>query len=386
MLLQQRYLYTPGPTPVPDRVKHAMNAPMIGHRSDQFPSLLTDVANRLQTVFGSKSPVLLIAGTGTAALETAAANVIHEGDNVIVIVTGAFGERFASICETFGARVHRLQIEWGKSCSAEQLEDYIRQNDLSFSAVFATYCETSTGVLNPIQDLARIAKEKTNALFIVDGVSCIGAVPVDMEGWGIDLLVSGSQKALMLPPGLAFIALSSQARSAIQRNTSKRFYLDLNKYINSFESESSTPFTPALSLIYGAREVCSMIEEEGFEQVISRHQVLKEMTRAGLKALHLPLLASDEDASPTITAVIPGEGEAAAIKQHMQAAFHIELAEGQGKLKNRIFRMGHMGYSTPFDILKALSALEMTVRHISGRDDALGMAVKRAEEVWMQHV
>ncbi|GIN88296.1 alanine--glyoxylate aminotransferase family protein [Heyndrickxia sporothermodurans] len=385
MLLNQQFLFTPGPTPIPERVQLAMNQPMIGHRSQAFSHLLEDVSQKLMPIFGSKDPVLLLTGSGTSALETAAANVIEENDHVVVIVTGAFGDRFANICEAFGANVHRLTIEWGKICEPEQLEDFLNSLDYDIKAVFATYCETSTGVINPIKELGEITKRIAHSLFIVDGVSCIGAVAVDMESWNIDILVSGSQKALMLPPGLAFIALNENAKRVIQSCNTKRFYLDLNRYLASYENDKSTPFTPAVSLISGALEVCHMIEEEGLEQVISRHQLLKRMMREGLKAIELLTFVADEYASPTVTAVCPGNDMANPIKKLLQEKYSITIAGGQKQLKGQIFRIGHMGYCTPFDILKVLSALEMSLHDLDGRN-VFGKAIKAAEEAWKQYV
>jgi aspartate aminotransferase-like enzyme len=385
MLLDQQYLFAPGPTPVPDRVKHAMNQPMIAHRSPEFPKLLEEVSTRLMPVFGSQHPVTILASSGTSALEAAAANVIEENDHVVVIIAGAFGDRFASICETLGAHVHRLNVEWGKACTPEQLEDFLRSNPKNLKAVFATYCETSTGVVNPIRELGHVTKRLTDALFIVDGVSCIGAVPVDMKEWKIDILVSGSQKALMLPPGLAFVAVNDTAKEVIHNCKAKRFYLDLNRYLSSYENDKSTPFTPAVSLIYGAQEVCNMFAEEGFENVINRHQVLKTMVREGLKAIEVPLLTSDEDASPTVTAVRTIDEPSKQIKKLLKDKFAITLGGGQKKLKGEIFRIGHMGYCTPFDVLKVLASIEMTIKILEGKN-VMGIALKRAEEVWMENV
>jgi aspartate aminotransferase-like enzyme len=385
MLFDQQYLFTPGPTPIPDRVKLAMNQPMIGHRSKAFSDLLEDVSTRLKPVFGSINPVLLIAGTGTSALEAAACNIIEENDHVVVIVTGAFGDRFANICQAFGANVHRLNIEWGKTCEPDKLEDYLKTINHQIKAVFATFCETSTGVLNPIKDLGVVTKRFTDALFIVDGVSCIGAVPVDMKGWEIDILVSGSQKALMLPPGLAFIALNDHAKEAIRKCQTKRFYFDLNRYLSSYYEQKSTPFTPAVSLISGALEVCHMIEEEGFDNVILRHQILKTMVREGLKSIEMPLFVVDEVASPTVTAVKPNEGTANQIKQRLQEKFGITIAGGQKQLKGEILRIGHMGYCTPFEILKVLTGFEMVLVDLLGKN-VFGKATAKAEEVWRKNV
>ncbi|WP_066314019.1 alanine--glyoxylate aminotransferase family protein [Bacillus sp. FJAT-29814] len=385
MLLDQQYLFAPGPTPVPDRVKNAMNQPMIAHRGQEFPKLLEDVSTRLMPVFGTENPVTVLASSGTAALETAAVNVIEEGDEVVVIVAGAFGDRFASICETFGANVHRLEVEWGKACQPEQLEEFLKGLQKDVKAVIATYCETSTAVLQPIKELGEVVKRVTNALFIVDGVSCIGAVPVNMKDWKVDILVSGSQKALMLPPGLAFVAVNDHAKQVIKNCKTKRFYLDLNRYMASYDNERSTPFTPAVSLIYGAQEVCNMFDEEGFENVIARHRVMRDMTREGLKAIEVPLLTSDNDASPTVTAVRTIDEPAKQMKKLLKDKFAITVGGGQKKLKGEIFRIGHMGYCTPFDVLKVLSSIEMIVKFSEGKD-VLGIAVKRAQEVWSENV
>lgn len=385
MFLDKEYLFTPGPTPIPNRVNVAMSKPMIGHRSAAFPVLLEDVSTRLQPIFGSDNPVSIISGSGTGALETAAVNTIEPGDDVVVIVGGAFGDRFAKICEAHGAIVHRLQVELGKVCQPEQLEDFIKSADKNFKAVFATYCETSTAVIHPIKELGEVTKRVSDALFIVDGVSCIGGVPVDMAGWNIDILVSGSQKALMLPPGLGFVAVNDHAKDVIKSNKSNRFFFDLNRYFDAYDQKKSTPFTPAVSLIYGAQEVCQMIEEEGLENVIKRHELLKTMTREGVRAMGIELLTSDEVASPTVTSVKPESGKANEMKKMMLDKFKISLAGGQQQLSGEIFRIGHMGYCTPYDVLTVLSALEMTVKVMEGRD-VLGLATKRAQEVWAEHV
>ncbi|RST72216.1 alanine--glyoxylate aminotransferase family protein [Siminovitchia acidinfaciens] len=385
MFLDKEYLFTPGPTPIPNRVNVAMSKPMIGHRSAAFPVLLEDVSTRLQPIFGSANPVCIISGSGTGALEAAAVNTIEPGDDVVVIVGGAFGDRFAKICEAHGANVHRLQVELGKACQPEQLEDFIKSADKNFKAVFATYCETSTAVIHPIKELGEVTKRVSDALFIVDGVSCIGGVPADMAGWNIDILVSGSQKALMLPPGLAFVAVNDHAKDVIKNNKSNRFFFDLNRYFDAYDQKRSTPFTPAVSLIYGAQEVCQMIEEEGLENVIKRHDLLKTMTREGVRALDIPLLTSDEIASPTVTAVKPEGGNANEMRKMMLDQFRISLAGGQQQLSGEIFRIGHMGYCTPYDVLTVLSALEMTVKAMEGRD-VLGLATRRAQEVWAEHV
>ncbi|RYL93570.1 alanine--glyoxylate aminotransferase family protein [Sporolactobacillus sp. THM19-2] len=386
LFLDQTYLFTPGPTPIPNRVNAAMARPMIGHRSPDFSVLIEEVATKLMPVFGTKHPVLALTSSGTSALEAAVVNTVAAGEHAVVIVAGSFGDRFATIAENYGVHTHRLNIEWGKSCSPDELAAFLdKLSGTPVKAVFATFNETSTGVLNPIHELGKVVRKKTDALFIVDGVSCIGAVPVDMEADQIDLLVTSSQKALMLPPGLAFVSFSDRGLEAIKACPERRFYLDLNRYVKAYEEQKSTPFTPAVSLIAGAREVCTMIEEEGWNHVVERHTLLRDMMRAGIRGLGLPLLTSDEDASPTVTAVQPEDIPAPDIQKALKKDFSITIAGGQKKLKGKIFRIGHMGYCTPFDVLKVLSALELTLAKL-GQEPRLGVATKKAEKVWIQHV
>lgn len=385
VFLDKEFLFTPGPTPIPDRVKIAMNQPMISHRGAAFPVILEDVATRLKPIFGTEEPVVIVSGSGTGALEVAAVNTVEPGEDVVVIVGGAFGDRFANILEVHGANVHRLEVEWGTACQPEQLEQFITALNKNIKAVFATYSETSTTVIHPIKDLGEVTKRLTDGLFIVDGVSCIGAVPVHMADWNIDILVASSQKAMMLPPGLAFIAVNEHAKKVVAETKTNRFYFDLNRYFKSYENGKSTPFTPAISLIYGAQEVCQMFEEEGFDNVIKRHKLLKEMTREGVKALGLPLLTTDEIGSPTVTGVKPDGMNSDDLRKVMRDKFNISLAGGQQKLSGHMFRIGHMGYCTPFDVLQLLSALEMTLQIMEGKD-LLGVATKKAQEVWAKYV
>ncbi|MFT8872463.1 MAG: alanine--glyoxylate aminotransferase family protein [Sporolactobacillus sp.] len=385
MFLDQTYLFTPGPTPVPPRVNAAMAAPMIGHRSPDFAALIEEVAVRLQPVFGTRHPVSVLTSSGTSALEAAVVNTVAAGEHAVVIVAGSFGDRLAGIAERYGVHVHRLDIVWGKACRPEQLEAFLTSLHVPIKAVFATYNETSTGVINPIHALGHVVAERTDALFVVDGVSCIGAVAADMTADRIDLLVTSSQKALMLPPGLAFAAFSDRGLAAIKQCTQPRFYLDLNRYVQAYVSDRSTPFTPAVSLIAGAREVCHLLEEEGFANVVKRHILLRDMFRAGLRALGLPLLAADGDASPTVTAVCSGAIEAPVLQKALKQNFAITAAGGQKQLKGKIFRVGHMGYCTPFDILKVLSALEIELSRAAS-SPLFGCAVKAAEEVWLPYV
>ncbi|HEX6923490.1 MAG TPA: alanine--glyoxylate aminotransferase family protein [Bacillales bacterium] len=383
MVKERAILRTPGPTPVPERVQAAMSKPMIGHRSEEFPELFR-TAERLKPIFGTKQDVFILSSSGTSALEAAVVNTVSPGEEVTVVVAGAFGDRFASICERFGAVTHRLDVPWGEACSREALAEHIRQHP-DVKAVFVTYCETSTGVINPVAELAKTVRENSEALFIVDGVSCIGGVPAEMDAWGIDILVTGSQKAMMLPPGLAFVSVSERAWEVIEQNAAPSFYLDLRAYRDSY-AKGMTPYTPAISLINGLSEVCSIIEEEGFENVILRHEAMKDMTRAAVQALGLQLLTEDSDASPTVTAIAANESlDTEQLRKLVKEKYNISFAGGQKKLKGRLLRIGHMGWCFPSDVLTAITFIELGLQKINVDIEA-GAGVKAAEEVYLNYV
>ncbi|WP_164669820.1 pyridoxal-phosphate-dependent aminotransferase family protein [Virgibacillus doumboii] len=377
MLPDQQLLRIPGPTPIPPSVQRAMSQPMIGHRGTETKELLRRVKPRLNPIFGTEQDVLLITGSGTAGLEAAVANTIHPGDEVLVIVTGAFGERFAKICEAYQAKTHRYQVEWGKAVSPAAIEEYFKKYS-SIKAVFATFSETSTGVLNPVQALAAVVHKNSDALFIVDGVSSVGGVEVKMDEWSIDILVTGSQKAMMLPPGLTLVALSEHAWQVIDNKKQPPFYLDLKKY----RSLDSTPFTPALPLLFGLEKVLELIEDEGLEQVFARHQLLMKMTRAAFRALDIPLLTNDDSASPTVTAVKPDDFDPEKLRSVLKQEFGLETAGGQQHMKGQIFRIGHMGYCSPADILQTISIIEISLRKIGNKVE-LGKGTRAAQEIYL---
>ncbi|OAJ75079.1 class V aminotransferase [Brevibacillus sp. SKDU10] len=383
MFKEKIILRIPGPTPIPPRVQQAMNRPMIGHRSGQFSQMLSDVAEKIKPAFGTAQQVYVIAGSGTSALEMSVVNTLQAGDEAIVTISGAFGERFAKICERYQIKVHRLEVAWGEAITPELLQDFLVQHPMA-KAVFATYCETSSGVLNPIPELSRVVKKHSNALFIVDAVSCLGAVPCEMDEWGLDIVVTGSQKAFMLPTGLAFIAVSQQAWKRIEQITPQAFYLDLKAYRKSM-ADQTTPYTPAVSLVFGLEEVVAMLDEEGLPQVFARHELMKNMTRAAMRALRLPLMTEDVYASPTVTSVDPGDlFDAEELRKILRTKYNVIIAGGQQHLKGRIFRIGHMGYCDPQDVLTVISLIEISLQQI-GYEITLGAGVRAAQEVLIQH-
>ncbi|ASN06034.1 pyridoxal-phosphate-dependent aminotransferase family protein [Virgibacillus necropolis] len=380
MLPDQQLLRIPGPSPIPPSVQRAMSQPIIGHRGQETKELLQRIKPRLKPLFGTTQDVFIITGSGTSGLETAVVNTAHPGDDVLVIVTGAFGDRFVKIAQAYEIKVHRYDVEWGTAVNPEGIKEYLKKHP-EIKVVFSTYCETSTGVLNPVQELAHVVHQNSDALVVVDGVSCVGAVKTKMDEWGVDVLVTGSQKALMLPPGLTFVAASERAWKVIEDNKRPRFYLDLKKYRDNLEKDS-TPFTPAVSLLFGLEQVLKLLDEEGLDQVYSRHHLMMEMTRAAFQALDVPLLTSDKAASPTVTAIKLLNSQSEQLRKVIKKEFGLSVAGGQAHMKGEIFRIGHMGYCSPADVLQIISTIEIGLKKI-GQPIDLGSGTRAAQEIYL---
>ncbi|MBW0767825.1 pyridoxal-phosphate-dependent aminotransferase family protein [Mammaliicoccus lentus] len=378
-------LLAPGPTTVPRQILESMNLPMTGHRTKEFSQIIHQASRDLQTIFGAKNPVAILTSSGTSALEAAMVNIVNPDDHIVIIVSGAFGDRFKKIAASYPFNAHIFEVEWGNGVDIEEFEAYINALDENITAVFTQFCETSTSVKHPIRELGKLVHDiDPNIYFVVDGVSIIGAVDVDMERDNIDLLVAGSQKAIMLPPGAAFVAYNDRSIERFKEVTTSRFYLDLNKYITSL-NDDSTPFTPAVSLIRGVQTYCDLINEEQFENTIKRHEVCKEAVRAGIKALDIDLLVEDQFASPTVTAFVPNKEEVKSIKDELLNRFNITIAGGQQHLKGSILRVGHMGKVSPNDMLKFISALEIVLSELRGTS-VLGKGITKFQEVINQYV
>lgn len=386
MNLNHRYLLTPGPTPVPQPILQAMQQPMIGHRTAEFETLADEASRALMPVFGTEHPVLILTSSGTSVLEAAMLNTVEAEDHFVVVFSGAFGYRFKQIAETYYKNAHIYDVTWGEAVDVDDLLAFIDALSVSIKAVFCQYCETSTAVLHPIHQLGHALHQyDKNIYFIVDGVSSIGAVDANMSRDNIDVLVSGSQKALMLPPGLAFVAYNDRALQRFENVQTPSFYLDLNRYISSL-NDHFTPFTPNISLFQGILAYASMIQDEGFEEVIKRHYLVRDCLRQALIALDLELLVVEEDASPTVTAFIPKNAEElATIKYELDSRFNIVIAGGQGQLKGKILRLGHLGQVTPFDILQAVAALEIILSD-HRKTNYIGKGTIAFMEVLSQHV
>ncbi len=355
------YLLLPGPTPVPERVARAMNRPMINHRGAEFKGILEDVVAGIKKVYRTQGNLLIYPASGTGGLEAAVVNFISPGDKVLAISIGVFGDRFASIARQFGADVETMSFAWGTGADPQMVKERLGKDiNGEIKAVFITHNETSTGAYNDIKAI-REAMGEHPALLIADAVSGLAAIELRMDEWKLDVVVSGSQKAFMIPPGLSFLAFSDKAYQAYLNNKNSKYYWDLDEGIKYLE-KGQTPFTPPISLYYGLQEALRMMEEEGLDNVIARHKGYRDMVRASVKAMGLQLFTSDDYASSAVTAVIAPESIGAnPIRNYMQEEFNIILAGGQQKLDNVTFRIGHLGYVRELDLLSVLAALEMTL-------------------------
>ena len=373
----KRYLLTPGPTPVPPEVLAAISQPIVHHRSPDFRPVYDRTLARLKEVFRTESDVLLFGSAGTGAMESAVANLCSPGERVLVVSAGHFGERWRAIASSYGTSVETLEYAWGEVPSPDDLA--ARLADLGGAkAVFLTHSETSTGVVSDLRALAAVASEH-GALSVVDAVSSLGAVPVETDAWSLDVVLSGSQKALMTPPGLAMVSASQQAWAA--RGDSPRFYFDWER-TRKAQGALDAPFTPPVSIVAGLDVALGLLLEAGLEAVFDRHVRLGRACREGAKAMGLELFSPDEDRSAVVTAIrAPESIDATELVLALRDRFGITIANGQGPLKGKIFRIGHIGYFDVFDITTALAAVELVLADL-GSEIERGVAVTRALEVY----
>ncbi len=377
-------LMIPGPTPVPEKVLLAMAKHPIGHRSGEFSKVIAELTENLQWLHQTKNDVLMLTASGTGAMEAAIINFLSPGDRVLVGNNGKFGERWAKLAKAFGVAVEEITAEWGKPLSVEDFRSKLQaDSEKNIKAVIITHSETSTGVLNDLEGINKAVKEHGEALIIVDAVTSLGACNVPVDHWGLDVVASGSQKGYMIPPGLGFVAVGPKAWQAYKSAKIPRFYLDLGKYKKATD-ENSSPFTPPINLMYGLQAALQMQKEEGLEAIFKRHEKATAATRAAIKALSLPLFAPDDAASPAITAVAPISVDAEKVRSVMKKRFDIVLAGGQDHLKGKIFRMGHLGFVSPRDILAAIASLEATLIELGNTQVTPGQAVAAAAQILIQ--
>jgi aspartate aminotransferase-like enzyme len=371
-------LRIPGPTSLPPSVREAGARQMINHRGPEFKELLERVQAGMKPYFGTTGDIALLSCAGTGGLEAAIVNTLSPGDRVLGVSIGAFGDRFAKIAEAYGASVDKVAPEWGWAAAPDEVRERVAASDGDYKAVLLTHNETSTGVMNPIAELAAAIREETpDALILVDSVSGLGAVPFHMDDWGVDLVVTGSQKAWMAAPGLAMIAASARGWAAMETARMPRFYLDLRAHRDA-AANGQTPFTPAIAVVYQVDEGLRLMAEEGAENIFARHEACAAAARAGLVALGFELFADQRYASRTVTAAnVPDDLDWKAFNAEIKRR-GVVLAGGQGKLTGKIFRVGHLGSVTLEEILGAMSTLEIvSIEH--GRAVEPGAAVAAAQ-------
>ena len=382
-MAQKRYLFTPGPTPVPPQVLAALAEPVLHHRAPDFREVYARVLGRLKEVHRTESEVLLFTSSGTGAFESAIVNLCSPGERVLAVSAGSFGERWATMARRYGCEVEELRYAWGETPSADDLRAKLAAID-PVSLVFLVHSETSTGVVADVRQLAAVVRE-AGALAVVDAVSSLGAVPLQMDEWGLDVVVSGAQKALMTPPGLATAAVSERAWEQVARAALPRFYFDWERTRDA-QAKLDSAFTPAVSLVVALDVALGLLLEQGLEAAFDRHVRLGRACRAGIKAMGLELFSPDEDRAAVVTAARMPEGyDSSELTLGLRERHGITIAGGQGELKNAIFRIGHIGWYDEFDIATALNAVELGLGEL-GAPVERGVAASRALEAYAEGV
>ena len=374
--MEKRYLLAPGPTAIPPEVLLKMAEPIIHHRNPLFEAVVEEVRENLKYVFGTKNEVLIFASSGTGAMESAVTNALSPGDKAICIRSGKFGERWANICKAYGVEAVNIDLPWGDDLDPALVEKTLKENE-DAKAVYMQATETSTGARFPVKEVAAIVKNYPDTMMVVDGITGVGVFELPMEEWNIDVLVGGSQKALMLPPGLAFAGVSDKAWGFNKNSKLPKFYFNWAKEKTNLE-KNQTNFTPAISLIIGLRESLRLIKEEGLENVYKRIDGLARATREGAKALGLKVFAKSP--SPAVTAIMAPEGiDGQAIYKTLWKKYGVTGAGGQDQLKGKIFRIATLGYAEKYDVITAIAALEFTLRDL-GYKFEMGKGVAAATD------
>jgi len=378
----KQYLMTAGPTPIPPAVSEAMAQPMLYHRAPAFIEVYARCLEGLRLVFQTENDVLCFAASGSGGMESAAANLVEPGEPALVASCGKFGERWVELCDAFGARTVHLDAGWGNKVEPAELERQLRETPAK--VVFTTLSETSTGVVNDIQALTQVAHD-AGALIAVDAVSGLGAVPIPQDEWGVDVVVAGSQKALMCPPGLGFASANDAALEFAAGAGAHRYYFDWQRTVTGQRKDPpDSPFTPAVTLFLGLDVALRLIEEEGLEQVFERHRLLGRAACAAVRALDLELFGPEDENANVVTAIKLPEGiDGATVPKLMRDRYGVTIAGGQGHLKGRIARIAHCGYFGAFDILTTFAAFEMALRD-AGHEVELGTGVGAAQAVFLE--
>ncbi len=355
-------LRIPGPTPLPERVVRSMNRPMIDHRGPEFAAILAEITAGAKRVFKTRNDLLLLTSSGTGGLESAVANLVSPGDQVVVGLCGNFGERFAALAAAYGAEVVRLEFEWGQPVDPDDLGVVLQRHPRAH-VVLLTHNETSTGLTNPLRELARVARN-VERLVVVDGVSSISSIEIETDAWGVDVAVSGSQKGWMAPPGFALVSVSERAWAQQAKARSPRFYFDW-KEAKTWAEKGMTPFTPAVPVAFALQEGLRMLEEEGLDNVYERHARLARATQAGLVALGFQLYAREGFRSNTVTSALPPAGlDVNALRKLLDTKHGVVIAGGQGKMAGKMVRVGHLGAVAEGDVVQVIWAIEQALEEL----------------------
>jgi aspartate aminotransferase-like enzyme len=378
--MQKKYLLAPGPTPVPPEALLAMAMPIIHHRAPDFLPVLDSAKKGLQWLYQTKNDVLILCSTGTGGMDGAVSNFLSPGDDVLVINGGKFGERWTKICQAYGMKVEEILVEWGHAAKPEAVEAALKKNP-GIKAVFVQANETSTGVYHDVKSLAAVVK-KTDALFVVDAISALVAHDIRTDEWGIDVMIGGSQKGVMLPPGLAFVSVSDKAWKMADRATTPKFYFNFKKERENL-AKNQTNFTSAVTLIIGLNACIKMLQDEGLENVLKRHDKLARATRAGATALGLKLFPKESPSNALTAIEAPAGIDGQAIYKNLREKYGITGAGGQDKLKGKIFRIAHLGYADTFDAITAIAGIEMVLKGL-GHPVKLGTGVGAAQEIFIK--
>ncbi len=377
--MKRNLLLTPGPTQIPPRICEVLGRPIIHHRTPQFQAILKEATEGLKHVFQTKNDIFILTSSGTGAMEAAVCNLLSAGDTALVAEAGKFGERWSELCKAYGIKVEVIKAESGKAVDPAQIEKVLGANK-NIKAVFTTLTETSTGVDTDIQAIGEIVK-KTSAVFVVDAISGLGAVDLQTDNWSVDVVVSGSQKGLMLPPGLAFISASAKALALVEKSTSPKYYFSLKKAKKAAD-QTDTPFTPAIGIVIALNESLKMIKEEGLDKLFARYKKLKQGVSAAVKALGLTLFADPGCASNVVTAInVPAGIDGKKLVKTMRDTHGMTFAGGQSELEGKIFRVCHMGAIDEYDILAGISCVEKVLKEM-GHKFELGAGVMAAQKVF----
>lgn len=373
----KNYLFTPGPSPVPPEVLLEMARPIIHHRTPEFSAALDSARERLKPLYGTASEVIVLSSTGTGAMEAAVINLLQPGEHAIFVNGGKFGERWGKLLDVFGIIGHEVRVEWGRAARPEQIDDAFKAYPES-RAVLVQASETSTCAVHPIAPIGEVTRRR-DAMLIVDGITSVGVFEQKMDEWGVDGFVTGSQKALMLPPGLGMVALSARAIDVAKKIKTPRFYFDLLKELKAQRDEHTTAWTAAVSLIFGLNKSLEMIHGEGLPRVYARHMLMAESTREAALALGMKLLSPDNPA-PGVTGILVPDGlDGGKLVKFLRDNLSVSIQGGQDQMKGKLVRIGHMGYLSPFDMLIAVGAVEMGLQQIGAKID-LGAGVAAVQK------